>query len=108
MRAGFSERLKELRKEHKLTQKQLAAKLGVGQSTIANYEQKIRFPDEHMLRKVADYFSTSLDYLMGRTAVHTDLSAAFNAENFNLDMLRELYVTSLQGGKKRETGGPPL
>ena len=104
MKARFSERLKELRKEYKLTQKQLALKLGVGQSAIANYEQSLRFPDEKMLRRVADYFSISLDFLMGRTDVHTDLTTALEAENFSLEMLRELYISSLSEGKKREAG----
>ena len=94
MKARFSERLKELRKEYKLTQKQLALKLGVGQSAIANYEQSLRFPDEKMLRRVADYFSISLDFLMGRTDVHTDLTTALEAENFSLEMLRELISST--------------
>jgi MerR family transcriptional regulator, light-induced transcriptional regulator len=49
-----------------MRQKDLAAVLGLAQTTIANYEQKLRFPDEPTLVRIADYFSVSLDHLMGR------------------------------------------
>ena len=100
--ATFAQRLKELRKDSNLTQKQLAAGLGVGQSTIANYEQSIRFPDEEMLHRVADYFSISLDFLLGRTDVHTGITAEINTDTMSLDTLRDLYNESLREGKKRE------
>ena len=64
--ADFAKRLKELRIGRGLRQKDLAAALGLAQTTIANYEQKQRFPDEAMLVKIADYFTVSLDQLMGR------------------------------------------
>lgn len=67
--ANFSTRLKELRKQRELSQKEMAAYMGVAQTTIANYEQNIRFPDEAMLNKIADYFNVSMDYLIGRSDV---------------------------------------
>jgi MerR family transcriptional regulator, light-induced transcriptional regulator len=66
MAADFSLRLKELRLRRALRQKDLAAALGLAQTTIANYEQKLRFPDEGTLVRIADYFGVSLDHLMGR------------------------------------------
>lgn len=66
MTADFATRLKELRVARGLRQKDLAAALGIAQTTIANYEQKLRFPDEPMLVKIADHFNVSLDHLMGR------------------------------------------
>jgi methanogenic corrinoid protein MtbC1 len=66
----FAARLRELRVTADLRQKDLAAALGVAQTTIANYEQGARFPDESNLRRIADYFNVSLDYLMGRTDVN--------------------------------------
>ncbi|EGL82062.1 helix-turn-helix domain protein [Caldalkalibacillus thermarum TA2.A1] len=59
-------RLKELRKEHKLTQPQLADKLNVGKSTVAMWETGDREPDYEMLQKIADFFEVSTDYLLGR------------------------------------------
>ncbi len=44
--AVFASRLRELRTQRKLRQKDLAAKLGVAQTTVANYEQGSRFPGE--------------------------------------------------------------
>ena len=65
MSADFATRLKELRVARGLRQKDLAAALGLAQTTIANYEQKLRFPDEPTLVKIADHFAVSLDHLMG-------------------------------------------
>ncbi|WP_052078763.1 helix-turn-helix domain-containing protein [Spirochaeta lutea] len=62
----FSENLRNLRKKKGLTQRELGDVLGIGQTTVANYEQGARFPDSEMLVKIADYFSVSLDYLLGR------------------------------------------
>ena len=64
--ADFATRLRELRKERNLRQIDLATDLGVAQTTIANYEQHSRFPDEETLHSIANYFDISLDYLMGR------------------------------------------
>ncbi len=63
----FATRLRELRLARALRQKDLAVALGLAQTTIANYEQKLRFPDEPTLVKIADYFGVSLDSLMGRS-----------------------------------------
>ena len=47
----------------------LAQTLGIAQTTIANYEKKLRFPDERMLGRFADFFSVSMDFLLGRSDV---------------------------------------
>jgi MerR family transcriptional regulator, light-induced transcriptional regulator len=67
--ADFAERLRILRTKKGWRQRDLAARLGVAQTTIANYEQGTRFPDEAVLRSVADLFETSLDYLLGRSDI---------------------------------------
>lgn len=64
---NFGERLRALRKEHNLGQKELADHLNVSISTISNYENNIHFPDPDMLCKFADYFQVSIDYILGRT-----------------------------------------
>lgn len=64
--ADFASRLRELRLHRGLRQKALAAALGLAQTTVANYEQKLRFPDEPTLVRIADFFAVSLDHLMGR------------------------------------------
>ncbi len=65
----FATRLRELRTARRLRQADLAAAIGVAQTTIANYEQHNRFPDEETLGKIAGYFDVSLDYLLGRSRV---------------------------------------
>jgi methanogenic corrinoid protein MtbC1/DNA-binding XRE family transcriptional regulator len=62
----FSDSLRELRKTKNLTQRELGDILGIGQTTVANYEQGARFPDSEMLVKIADFFTVSLDFLLGR------------------------------------------
>lgn len=61
----FSEVLRELRKEKKLTQKGLAEELGMTERGIRHYEAKTRRPDIDVAIKIAQYFEVSLDYLAG-------------------------------------------
>ncbi|MGP9042146.1 helix-turn-helix domain-containing protein [Cytobacillus kochii] len=59
----LGEKIKKLRKEIRLTQKQLAEKLEVDQSTISYYEQNKKLPDIHTLRKMTEIFDVTLDEL---------------------------------------------
>lgn len=65
----FAKRLKEIRKEWNLSQKNLAENLGYARTTIANYEQNTRVPSLETISEIADYFNVSLDYLFGRTKI---------------------------------------
>ena len=58
-------RLKELREEKGLTQKQAAKYLSMQQQTYQRYERGRREPRIDMLIKLADYFDVSVDYLVG-------------------------------------------
>ena len=60
-------RLKELRKERKISQLKLALDLDMNQNTISRYENMERQADYATLVRFADYFNVSLDYLLGRT-----------------------------------------
>ena len=60
-------RLKELRKERKISQLKLAIDLNMNQNTISRYENMEREADYETLVKFADYFGVSVDYLLGRT-----------------------------------------
>ena len=59
--------LKALRLSKKLSQQQLALRLDLSQQTIYKYENGITEPDIATLIKLADYFNTSVDYLIGNT-----------------------------------------
>ena len=61
------ERIRILRKEAGLTQKQLGEKLGVSASMIGQYETNSRKPKLETLIKIADYFGVSIDYFVGRS-----------------------------------------
>ena len=60
-------RLKELRKQRRISQIKLAMDLNTTQNTISRYENEIREADYRMLIQFADYFNVSIDYLLGRT-----------------------------------------
>ena len=60
-------RLKQLRKEKKLSQLRLAIDLDMNQNTISRYENMEREADYITLIRFADYFNVSLDYLLGRS-----------------------------------------
>ncbi|MBR6737268.1 MAG: helix-turn-helix transcriptional regulator [Clostridia bacterium] len=63
----FSKQLSELRLESKLSRAQLAEKLNVSVRLISYWENGQRECDFDMLIKIADLFSVSIDYLLGRT-----------------------------------------
>lgn len=65
----FGKRLKLLRTNLKLTQKQLGKNLNLSQRAISSYENGLRFPDEQILNLIANYFNVSVDYLLGRTDI---------------------------------------
>lgn len=65
----FYERLRLLRKEKGLTQKEAAAELGVSYRALQCYEYNQRCPDLKGLIAIANYFGVSLDYLVGQSEV---------------------------------------
>ena len=63
------ENLKTLRESAAVSQKQLAEAIGVSQQSINKYENHNIEPDISTLIRIADYFDTSVDYLIGHTTV---------------------------------------
>ncbi len=72
--------LKSLRNEHKISQQKLAEAVGVSQQSINKYENQSVEPEIAVLIKIADYFSVSVDYLIGRTS-----SPDFNVSSLTKD-----------------------
>lgn len=62
---NFNERLRYLIDCEEIKLKDLAPKLCLSASTLSNYAQGIREPDYDTLRRIADYFGVSIDYLLG-------------------------------------------
>ncbi len=61
--------IKELRKNKKISQEQLAQILNVSTSAVGQYETGIRKPSYRVLNKAADYFGVSVDFLLGRNGI---------------------------------------
>lgn len=61
----FCERVKELRIENNLTQKQLAEKLQTTNSSVCDWEKGRSQPDLKTLANMAQLFQVSVDYLLG-------------------------------------------
>ncbi len=60
-------RFKEVRKKHNLTQQQLANKLKITQTRYSNYEIEFCDISPELLKKLADFYNTSTDYLLNIT-----------------------------------------
>ncbi len=109
--ANFGTRLRKLRKENNLRQKDLAEILNLAQTTIANYEKNARFPNQETLNDIADYFNISLDYLLGRSnqRVFPDknnsnaLTNILNKEHFidNNKLAKKYFEYILKGQKTK-------
>ena len=66
MKNLFAEQLTSLRMENNLSRTQLAGKLNVSVRLISYWENGQRECDFNMLIQIADLFSVSIDYLLGR------------------------------------------
>ena len=94
-------RNRELRKKAKMTMKELGKAVGLAESTISLYETGKHEPDLDTLRRFADIFGVSVDYLLGRDVPDSsdqsnapDLRAIRRAEAH--DMLEQLSDENYQ------------
>ena len=62
-------RIRDLREDGDLLQRDLASYLGIAQTTYSNYEIGEREVPIPVLIRLADYYHTSVDYLLGLTSV---------------------------------------
>ena len=65
----FADKLKELRNKEGISQSALGKALNMSQQGIAKWETGSTSPNPEMLRKIADYFNVSVDYLLGKTDI---------------------------------------
>ena len=73
-------RLKSLRQKKGISQQQLATALGTSQQSINKYENHSIEPDIDMLMKMADFFDTSVDYLVGYSDVARKVETVWTFE----------------------------
>lgn len=62
-------RIRDMREDKDLTQKQIAEYLMCDQSLYSKYERGEREIPVSLLIKLADYYDVNMDYLVGRTSV---------------------------------------
>ena len=89
----FGNRLRTLRKQKNLTQKQLASQIGVKNSIISFYEMGDRLPSPEIIVKLAAIFHVSADFLMG-----IDKKEVIDISDLNEDdkMVIRLLIYSLK------------
>ena len=75
----FNQRLKQLRTEQNLTQKELAKHINTSQQNIGFWETGKRNPKFDMIEKLANFFNVSTDYLTGKSSTKNPKSDIDNA-----------------------------
>lgn len=95
--ATFGKRLTELRKSVGFSQKKLGEELHLSQSTISCYELNKKEPPIATLKKIANYFKVSVDYLVGNTDIPNLETKVRQPEAEFFDRLQSL---SPEGRKK--------
>lgn len=88
--------LRILRKEEAISQQKLADAIGMSQQSINQYENHDTEPDILTLSKLADYFNTSIDYLVGHTDIKDpfDNTAAYHLNANEADLIAKYRALS--------------
>lgn len=94
----FGLRLKELRKQKRLSQKEAGSRIGVSRSAINGYEANTQMPAIMNLRKLALLYDSTTDYILGITDqshyVKEGLTPQEQQTIFKVvDLLAESYLT---------------
>lgn len=87
-------RLKELRKQKKLTQEQLGNLIHVNKMTYNGYENENRQPSIETLCKLADVYNVTLDYLVGRKFSY-DIGYLDDTQKIAVNKLKKLNEKNL-------------
>lgn len=89
--------IKKLRKEKGISQDELSKSIGVAISSIGSYEINARQPSYDVLRKIADYFEVTTDYLLERTSIPngTIVTPKNNEEAELIKQIKEIGVESV-------------
>ena len=86
---GLGKKLLELRQASGQTRKEVEPKLDISVSVLANYENDIRTPSLEVLKKLAEYYHCSADYLL-------DIDKAGTAKMMDVSMLNDKQYQLLQ------------
>lgn len=90
--AEMNLRLKELRKESKITQEQLAKYLNVDQSLVTKLENGSRSLNVSLIDKICSLFGCTEEYLLGESEEYIPLNFAFRSSGINEEDLESIAV----------------
>ena len=76
MDRSFAETLLALRQSRNLSQRTVAADLGISQPLLSHYEKGTREPGLNFVCRVCDYYGVTADYLLGRASHPGDVSVS--------------------------------
>ena len=111
-RSHTMNRLKELRKEKKLTQEELAQDIGVSKITILRWENGERQIKPEKAQQLADYFGVSVGYLLGYEEAKTLENILKDAEEYlemtEDDLLSDNYSSRIKIALSEMTDIPVL
>lgn len=82
--------LKKLRQEYGISQQRLADAVQVSQPSINKYENHNIEPEIEILKRMADYFNTSIDYIVGHTDIRRRIE---HTEAYHLNQRESELVT---------------
>ena len=85
-------RMRELREERGITMKEAANALGMPYTTYVNYEKGVREPNSETLIKIADFYNTTIDYLVNRSSAHFSKEERLSIEEFHIVSLHYQYI----------------
>lgn len=83
---NFAEKIRLIRSKNRLSQEELADKLGVSRQTVSKWESGISYPEIEKLIAVSDMFDVSIDYLLKDNYIDDNIPAA-NLERTVLQFL---------------------
>ena len=98
----ISMRIRELRKQAKLSQEMMAEKIGVSGQAITKWETGLGVPDIENLVVIADLFKLSLDELMGRDIEHETLAKDYLYESvteYDIDGKKDFDISFMGANK---------
>ena len=96
---GVLPNLKLLRKMHGISQQRLADAIHVSQPSINKYENHNVEPDLEILARMADYFNTSVDYIIGHTDVQRRIE---HMEEYHLNQREAELITRFRSLNQEE------
>lgn len=81
----FGQKLTQLRKEKRLSRRELAQKLGINENTLTGYEREGREPRYDLLIKIADFFRVRVDELLRQNTLKVDWFIEVDGDQYEIN-----------------------